>query len=118
VLAQRLVRTLCTHCKQQHEPDKEERALLGVKKGDDVKIFRAVGCEHCNMTGYRGRTGIHELIVVDEHCRELIHNGKGEQAIEKYIRSQSPSIRQDGFSKVLLGYTTLEEVLRVTREDA
>lgn len=118
VLAQRLVRTLCPHCKQQHEPDKEERALLGVKKGDEVVIYRAVGCEQCNMTGYRGRTGIHELIVVDEHCRELIHNGKGEQSIEKYIRSQSPSIRQDGFSKVLLGYTTLEEVLRVTREDA
>jgi len=117
VLAQRLVRTLCPHCKESHEPDKEERALLGIAKKDGVLIFRATGCEHCNMTGYRGRTGIHELLVVDEHTRELIHNGKGEQAIEKYIRSQSPSIRQDGFSKVLAGETTLEEVLRVTRED-
>jgi general secretion pathway protein E len=117
VLAQRLVRTLCVHCKQAHEPDKEERALLGVTKKDGTVIYRAVGCEHCNHTGYRGRTGIHELLVVDEHTRELIHNGKGEQAIEKYIRTQSPSIRQDGFSKVLTGETTLEEVLRVTRED-
>ncbi|KOO59359.1 general secretion pathway protein GspE [Rheinheimera sp. KL1] len=117
VLAQRLVRTLCPHCKQAHEPDKEERALLGVTKKDGTLIYRAVGCEHCNQTGYRGRTGIHELLVVDEHTRELIHNGKGEQAIEKYIRTQSPSIRQDGFSKVLTGETTLEEVLRVTRED-
>ncbi|CAI3790970.1 type II secretion system ATPase GspE [Rheinheimera sp. MM224] len=117
VLAQRLVRTLCVHCKQAHEPDKEERALLGVTKKDGTLIYRAVGCEHCNQTGYRGRTGIHELLVVDEHTRELIHNGKGEQSIEKYIRTQSPSIRQDGFSKVLTGETTLEEVLRVTRED-
>jgi general secretion pathway protein E len=117
VLAQRLVRTLCVHCKQAHEPDKEERALLGVTKKDGTLIYRAVGCEHCNQTGYRGRTGIHELLVVDEHTRELIHNGKGEQSIEKYIRTQGPSIRQDGFSKVLTGETTLEEVLRVTRED-
>jgi general secretion pathway protein E len=117
VLAQRLVRTLCVHCKQAHEPDKEERALLGVTKKDGTLIYRATGCDHCNQTGYRGRTGIHELLVVDEHTRELIHNGKGEQSIEKYIRTQSPSIRQDGFSKVLTGETTLEEVLRVTRED-
>jgi general secretion pathway protein E len=117
VLAQRLVRTLCVHCKQAHEPDKEERALLGVAKKEGAVIYRAIGCEHCNQTGYRGRTGIHELLVVDEHTRELIHNGKGEQSIEKYIRTQGPSIRQDGFSKVLTGETTLEEVLRVTRED-
>lgn len=117
VLAQRLVRTLCPHCKEAHEPDKEERNLLGVTKKDDVIIYRAKGCEHCNLTGYRGRTGIHELLLVDEHIRELIHNGKGEQAIEKYVRQHSPSIRADGFSKVLNGETTLEEVLRVTRED-
>lgn len=117
VLAQRLVRTLCDHCKAPHEPDKEERNLLGIAKKDGVLIYRALGCEHCNNTGYRGRTGIHELLLVDEHIRELIHNGKGEQAIEKYVRQHSPSIRADGFSKVLNGETTLEEVLRVTRED-
>ena len=117
VLAQRLVRTLCPHCKAAHEPDKEERNLLGVGKKEGVIIYRAAGCEHCNHSGYRGRTGIHELLQVDEHIRELIHNGKGEQAIEKYVRQHSPSIRTDGFSKVLSGETTLEEVLRVTRED-
>lgn len=117
VLAQRLVRTLCPHCKEAHEPDKEQRQLLNITKKDDAVIYRAKGCEQCNFTGYRGRTGIHELITIDEHTRELIHNGKGEQAIEKYIRSFCPSIRADGFSKVLAGETTLEEVLRVTRED-
>ncbi|MDP4535621.1 type II secretion system ATPase GspE [Alkalimonas collagenimarina] len=117
VLAQRLVRTLCPHCKEAHTPDKEERNLLGVQKKDNALIYRAKGCEHCNFTGYRGRTGIHELLVVDDHCREMIHNRQGEQLIEKYIRPNCPSIRRDGFDKVLLGQTTLEEVLRVTRED-
>lgn len=117
VLAQRLVRTLCKHCKAEHKPDSEECNLLGIGTQPNVLIYRAKGCEHCNFSGYRGRTGIHELLMVDEHIRELIHNGKGEQAIEKYVRKHSPSIRADGFSKVLKGETTLEEVLRVTRED-
>lgn len=117
VLAQRLVRTLCPHCKEAHEPSKEQRQLLGVSKKEGVRIFSAKGCEHCNFSGYRGRTGIHELLLVDESIRELIHNGKGEQSIEKHARQHWPSIRADGFAKVLAGETTLEEVLRVTRED-
>lgn len=80
-------------------------------------IYRAVGCSECNFKGYKGRTGIHELLHVDDKVRELIHNGKGEQAIEKFIRKSTPSIRRDGFDKVLAGITTLEEVLRVTKED-
>lgn len=80
-------------------------------------ILRAKGCAKCNFTGYRGRTGIHEVLVVDEKVRELVHNGKGEQAIERYVRSHFPSIRQDGRDNILLGKTTLEEVLRVTREE-
>ena len=80
-------------------------------------LCRPKGCAACNHTGYRGRTGIHELLIVDEGIRELIHNGHGEQAIEKYIRQTTPSIRDDGCRKVLSGDTSLEEVLRVTRED-
>ncbi|MBU2891741.1 type II secretion system ATPase GspE [Colwellia sp. D2M02] len=117
VLAQRLVRTLCPHCKQSHSPDEEERHLLALNTDSDAVIYRATGCEKCNFKGYRGRMGIHELLPVDEHVRELIHNGHGEQAIEKYVRTSAASIRRDGFDKVLLGQTTLEEVLRVTRED-
>jgi len=117
VLAQRLVRTLCPHCRQHHLPDEEERQLLGLSDDNDVMIYRAVGCSKCSFKGYRGRMGIHELLPVDEHVRELIHNGQGEQVIEKYVRRTSASIRRDGFDKVMLGQTTLEEVLRVTRED-
>jgi general secretion pathway protein E len=117
VLAQRLVRTLCPHCRECSIPSTEERKLLQLSDDDTAPIYRSVGCEDCNFKGYRGRTGIHELIVVDEKVRALIHNGKGEQAIEKFIRKSTPSIRRDGFDKVMLGETTIEEVLRVTRED-
>ncbi|CAH9066548.1 Type II secretion system protein E [Pseudoalteromonas holothuriae] len=117
VLSQRLVRTLCPSCKEAHQADERECELLGVSSDKPSMIYRAIGCEECNFNGYKGRTGIHELLVVDEAIRELIHNGKGEQAVEKYIRKTSPSIRQDGLARVLKGQTTLEEVLRVTREE-
>ena len=119
VLSQRLVRTLCPECKTTHEPSAQECSILGVAIGSEAshQVCRPKGCAACNHTGYRGRTGIHELLIVDEGIRELIHNGHGEQAIEKYIRQNTPSIRDDGCRKVLSGETSLEEVLRVTRED-
>ena len=117
VLAQRLVRTLCIHCRKAHQPNEEECHLLNLTASSQQLIYHPVGCKECNFKGYKGRTGIHELLQVDDHVRELIHNGKGEQAIEKVVRKSTPSIRVDGFDKVLLGITSLEEVLRVTRED-
>ncbi|ESE42214.1 type II secretion system ATPase GspE [Shewanella decolorationis] len=117
VLAQRLIRTLCPKCKTEHVPDERERELLGITADDQRHIYRANGCKACGNSGYRGRTGIHELLLVDDNVRELIHGGRGELAIEKYIRQSVPSIRHDGMSKVLSGITTLEEVLRVTREE-
>jgi general secretion pathway protein E len=119
VLSQRLVRTLCPDCKTPHIPSEKECDVLGIKIPNisEHAVHSPKGCAACNQTGYRGRTGIHELLVVDEGIRELIHTGHGEQAIEKYIRQHTPSIRDDGCSKVLLGITSLEEVLRVTKED-
>ncbi len=115
VLSQRLVRTLCRECKAPHQPSQRELEILGARKG--VTIYNPVGCISCNHTGYKGRTGIHEQLIVDERVREMMHEGRGEQAVEKYIRTNTPSIRQDGCDKVLLGITSLEEVLRVTREE-
>jgi len=116
VLAQRLVRTLCPECKQPQILSEEERIRYEVPIGTH-HLFVAKGCDACNFTGYKGRTGIHELLIVDERVREAIHAGKGELEIERLIRSKTPSIRADGLQKVLNGETTLEEVLRVTRED-
>ena len=117
VLAQRLVRTVCKECRESHLPSEEEAKLLGLPLDTEQQIYRAKGCSSCNFMGYRGRTGIHELLVVDDDIRTMIQNNEGEQAIEKFSRRVTPSIRQDGFDKVIAGYTTLEEVLRVTKED-
>ena len=117
VLSQRLVRTLCEECKQPHTPDASQLEVLGSAANADTVIYTPRGCAACNQTGYRGRTGIHELLLVDERVREMMHEGVGEQAIERHIRSTTPSIREDGCRKVLSGVTSLEEVLRVTRED-
>lgn len=118
VLAQRLVRTLCPHCREAHFPDARECEILNIDPQTNKQpIYRAKGCPECNNTGYRGRSGIHELLVVTDEIRDMIHNDKGEQAIEKVIRKTTPSIRQDGCDKVLAGETSLEEVIRVTRED-
>ncbi|WP_276201944.1 type II secretion system ATPase GspE [Aestuariibacter salexigens] len=119
VLSQRLVRTLCADCKEPHLPNEQEANILGLTEtqASSHQIYSPKGCAACNQTGYRGRTGIHELLLVDEQIREMMHAGHGEQAIEKYIRKHTPSIREDGCAKVLLGITSLEEVLRVTRED-
>ncbi len=112
LMAQRLVRLLCPSCKRPHEATASEAARLGIPEGSAV--FSPAGCEQCNHTGYRGRTGIYELIPVDDGLRLLIHEGAGEQKMLDHARQVSKSIDQDGREKVLQGITSVEEVLRVT----
>ena len=114
VLAQRLVRVLCPHCKEPHKPSAMEQTFLGL---GGATIYHAKGCPQCNNSGYRGRTGIYELLVVDEQVRQMIHNEDAEEALVRAIRPHSRSIRDDGIERVRAGVTTLEEVLRVTQED-
>ncbi|MBA5762877.1 type II secretion system ATPase GspE [Vibrio sp. 404] len=116
VLAQRLVRTLCPQCKQSYQADTAQKALFGLASDEELTLYKPVGCEKCSGKGYRGRSGIYELLVVDEQVQELIHNEAGEQAIEKAIRPKTPAIRGDGLEKVRQGITSLEEVMRVTKE--
>ncbi|MGL4317525.1 MAG: type II secretion system ATPase GspE [Pseudomonas sp.] len=117
VLAQRLVRVLCPHCREARPADEAECTLLGLPAHNAPIIHHAQGCSECHQQGYRGRTGIYELVVFDEQMRTLVHNGAGEQELTRHARSLGPGIREDGRRKVLEGVTTLEEVLRVTRED-
>jgi len=92
-----------------------ERRLLNLDPKDGpVQLYRPSSDPG---SGYRGRTGIYELISVDDHMRTMVHDGASEQDLERYARTSSPGIREDGRRKVLAGETTLEEVLRVTRED-
>jgi general secretion pathway protein E len=113
VMAQRLVRLLCLECREPYQPGDAERERLGLTH-ESVQLFRARGCEHCNMTGYRGRTGIYELIEIGDALREAIHDGQGEQSLLRLARQQSPGIDADGRRRIISGDTSLEEVLRVT----
>ena len=116
LLAQRLVRVLCPHCKEAYTPDAGECELMGFDVANPPNIHRAVGCEHCNHLGYSGRTGIYELVVIDDELRTLIHNHASEQEMTACARKHGTGIREDGRRKILEGATTIEEVLRVTRE--
>ena len=117
VVAQRLVRVLCENCKEPYQPDEAECQQLGILPTDEVVIYHARGCKECNFSGYRGRTGIYEVVVIDEQVRRMIHANKGEQEIVDFVRKTTSSIQDDGSRKVLEGHTTLEEVLRVTQKD-
>ncbi len=112
VMAQRLVRKLCSHCKAPHTPTDAQRDLLSIP--EDTPIYQAVGCEQCKHSGYKGRAAIYELIPVDATLRQYIHEGAGEQEMLSYAREFSPSLMDDGRRRVLSGETSLEEVLRVT----
>ena len=112
IVAQRLVRSLCPVCRQPHRVDAAEGQRLQLPVGS--MVFTAVGCEHCNQSGYSGRTGLYEVIEVDAALRRLIHEGAGEQALEQYARQHSESINSHGRQRILAGDTSVEEVLRVT----
>ena len=115
VLAQRLVRVLCDDCKQPHPASETDCHTLGVAADKPPTIFRPQGCAQCNQLGYRGRTGIYELVAISDAMRSLIHEGAGEQELERLARETSSSIRQDGWRRVLDGTTSIAEVLRVTQ---
>jgi len=117
VLAQRLVRVLCDNCKNPYSASSADCEMLGIDASSPPTLYHAAGCAECNHLGYRGRTGIYELVVVDDEMRARIHDGGSEHALEAYARQHSPGMRQDGWRRVLAGETTVEEVLRVSRED-
>jgi len=117
VAAQRLVRTLCDHCKQAKQANLTEIKLMSLKINSQQTIFESKGCSHCHHTGYLGRTGIYEVIAINETISSMIHANKSEADIETEARNKYPSMREDGFRRVINGQTTIEEVLRVTEED-
>lgn len=117
VLAQRLMRLLCKHCKKPAQATSKECAVLGIAETGAPMIYHPVGCTSCRQTGYSGRSGVYELIAIDDTLRTMIHDKTSEQLMRKHARSLFPSIRHDGYRRVLMGDTSLEEVLRVTGVD-
>jgi len=116
VLSQRLVRQLCDHCKEpigvEDIPTRHQKHFA---KEKNLNLHKAVGCEHCDYTGYQGRIGIYELIEVDETLRRKIHDSESEGKLVDYVRKTTPSLSQDGFLRVIAGETTVDEILRVTQ---
>lgn len=112
IISQRLMRKLCTHCREEVVVDDYQRSLLNVPK--DFSIYKSKGCEACNNTGFSGRQALFELVTVDASLQSLIHEDSGELELEQAIRKTVPSIREAGFELVRQGKTTIEEVIRVT----
>jgi general secretion pathway protein E len=118
LVAQRLVRKLCTNCRVPHVLRPDEKELMGLAPDADVSnVFEPKGCDVCNHLGYKGRTGIYELITIDENLRGMIHRNENIQVLENYLRPTMPSIRDDGFKRVMMGDTSLAEILRVTTQN-
>ena len=117
VLAQRLVRRICTACKEEFEPEPEILQKLNLKPG--VKFFRGKGCRRCNNTGYKGRMGIFELLVPDRQVQKMIIGKAESDEIKDYMvkRGDFSTLRRDGLIKVVKGETTLEQVLGATQEN-
>jgi len=114
VLAQRLVRMLDPDAREPYVASEYECRLLGTDPARPPTLFRPRE-DVPGSNGYKGRTGIYEIVTIDDELRTMIHDGSGEHELERHARTRSPSIRDDGLRKVLAGITTLEEVLRVTR---
>ena len=114
VISQRLVRNLCPACKSVTQLDVEQ--INGFDISDSDVIYQANGCNECLHMGYHGRTGIYEIIEVDDTLSTMIHECKSQTELENYCRTQSRSLRDDGIRRVVQGDTTIDEVLRVTRD--
>jgi type II secretory ATPase GspE/PulE/Tfp pilus assembly ATPase PilB-like protein len=120
VMAQRLVRLVCPQCKRPYLPGKEERLALSVSRplSDGKTFYKGAGCSCCSSTGYKGRSGIFELMVLDDELKELvITNARPDVIKQVSLRKGMHTLRQDGMRKVFDGDTTVEEVLRVTQDE-
>ena len=118
VLAQRLVRVLCLDCREKYEASDIELEEIGVRADRPIEVYRAVGCSNCNQTGYHGRLGIFELMMVDDDIRALVAKSIDSKTVKQAAVSKGMgTLRQDGARKVLAGITSVAEVLRATEEE-
>lgn len=122
VLAQRLVRTICPHCRESYYPTAELLDEMGFGDSNlpkDAQVYKGRGCEQCMQIGYRGRTGIYELLIVDDTVRDLVLKKSDSANIKAAaIRQGMSPLREAGLAKALSGQTSLEEIMRVTQEEA
>jgi len=118
VMAQRLVRTICSHCKTEQKVDETYLRKIGFPESEigTAQFWHGAGCEECRQLGYQGRKGIYELLLVSEAIRPLIMNRANASTIaQRAMEAGMRTLRTDGWNKVKAGSTTIEEVLRVTQ---
>ncbi len=115
VLAQRLVRRLCPHCRVEHAATDANRQLPGLNA---ERIFEPGGCAKCNDTGFKGRVGVYEAIRIDDSIRQMINDGSDEDRISRHVFATAPTLSQSVLGLVRDGVTTAEEAIRVSRQDA
>jgi general secretion pathway protein E len=120
VLAQRLVRRICSACRVPYDPGPKELRTLGIDAvPSGATLFRGEGCSVCRGTGYRSRTGVYEFLPMSEELRSLtLRKGSGQELRQRAIAAGMTTLRQDGWAKCCQGLTTIDEVLRVTHEDS
>ena len=119
IQAQRLVRRICPYCKEKHHYSKDVYLALGLdyEKYGEVDFYKGAGCEHCNESGYKGRTVIYEIMRVDDELRDLIAKGANTHTIKNKARElEMKTLRENGIQKAIDGITSLDEILRVTME--
>jgi type IV pilus assembly protein PilB len=115
ILAQRLVRKICPHCKEEFVPSEEHRIFLSQQGFSSEKAWRGKGCDKCRKTGYSGRLGIYELLLMDDSIRDMVTRNPDVVQLRKACRERGlVTLREDGFEKVSKGMTTVDEILRVT----
>jgi general secretion pathway protein E len=117
LVAQRLVRRLCRTCRVEDRANDADRALLGGAIAVGQTIYRAHGCADCHNEGYRGRTGLYEIVAVDDRMQKLIHDGASEAELVEAAREATPSLWDDGVAKAVAGVTSVEEIARVLRDE-
>jgi type IV pilus assembly protein PilB len=115
ILAQRLVRKICQHCKEEFAPSDQMREFLTLQGFASNKTYMGKGCDRCRKTGYSGRLGIYELLVMDDNLRDTVTTNPDVTHLRKLCRERGlVTLRDDGFAKVMQGLTTVDEILRVT----
>jgi general secretion pathway protein E len=120
ILAQRLVRVVCPHCRESYRPEEMFLKQAGISAGEvgQIELMKAKGCSECGFTGYKGRTGIFEFLRVTDEVRALILGKKDSQVIKEFARRKGMrTLREDGWLRAKEGRTTLQELMRVTQEE-
>jgi len=120
ILAQRLVRVICQNCKTPYKPSPDELASIEIQEytKKEVTCYRGAGCEECHNTGFKGRTGIFELLIIDDKIRELIYENPPSSIIKREAKAMGmDTLKDDGIKKAFEGITTISEVFRVTQQD-